>query len=125
MYVKQGLVFEKSTGALFGFTDLGNINNQLDEFEAPLKQNTSMLQRPIAKTMVVFMFKGLFTNIALAYAQFAATSLTGADLLPLLWKVIERLSRTGCCILGVTCDGGSLNRRFFSYIRSQETQSTN
>ena len=28
MYVKQG-VFEKSTGALFGFTDLGEVNNQL------------------------------------------------------------------------------------------------
>ena len=113
MYVKQGLVFEKSTGALFGFTDLGDFNNQLDEFEASLKHNTSMLQRPIAKAMIVFMFKGLFTNIALPYAQFAATSLTGADLFPLLWKVIERLTRTGCCILGVTCDGGSPNRRLF------------
>ena len=113
MYIKQGLVFEKSTGALFGFMDLGDINNQLDEFEASLKQNTSMLQRPIAKTMIVFMFKGFFTNIALPYAQFAATSLTGADLFPLLWKVIERLTRTGCCILGVTCDGGSPNQRLF------------
>ena len=32
IYIKQGLVFEKSTGALFGFTDLGDICNQLDEF---------------------------------------------------------------------------------------------
>ena len=88
MYVKQGLVFEKSTGALFGFTDLGEVNNQLDEFEASLKQNAS-LQRPLAKTMIVFMFKGLFTNTALPYAQFAVSSLTGADLLPLLWKVIQ------------------------------------
>ena len=113
MYVKQGLVFEKSTGALFGFTDLGEVINQLDEFEASLKQNASLLQRPLAKTMIVFMFKGLFTNTALPYAQFAVSSLTGADLLPLLWKVIERLTRTGCCILGVTCDGGSPNRRLF------------
>ena len=32
---------------------------------------------------------------------------------PLLWKVIERLTRTGCYILGLTCDGRSSNRRLF------------
>ena len=32
---------------------------------------------------------------------------------PLLWKVIKRLTRTGYYILGVTCDGGSSNRRLF------------
>ena len=63
--------------------------------------------------MIVFMFKSLFTNTALPYAQFAASSLRGADMFPLLSKVIERLTRTGCCILGVTCDGGSPNRRLF------------
>ena len=113
MYVKQGLVFEKSTGALFGFTDLGETNNQLHDFEAMLKTDASALQRPLAKTMVVFMFKGLFTNTALPYAQFAASSLTGADMFPLLWKVINRLTRIGCHVLGVTCDGGSPNRRLF------------
>jgi len=63
IYVKQGLVFEKSIGALFGFTDLGEVNNQLDEFETSLKHNASLLQRPLAKTIIVFMFKGLFTNL--------------------------------------------------------------
>ena len=113
MYIKQGLVFEHSTRALFGFTDLGEVNNQLDDFEAMLKKDASSLQRPLAKTMVVFMFKGLFTNIALPYAQFAASSITGADMFPLLWKVIERLTRVGCQVLAVTSDGGSPNRKLF------------
>ena len=52
-YVKQDLVFEKFTGALFGFTDLGEVNKQLDEFEAPLKNNVLLLQRPLTKTMIV------------------------------------------------------------------------
>ena len=60
--------------------------------------------------MIVFMFKGLFSNTASPYAQFASSSLTGADMFTLLWKVIERLTRTGCHILGVTCDGGSSNK---------------
>jgi len=54
MYVKQGLVFEKSTGALFGFTDLGEINNQLDEFEAFVKDSSSEMNRPLAKTVSVY-----------------------------------------------------------------------
>jgi len=43
MYIKQGLVFERSSGALFGFTDLGDVNNQLDDFEAMLKRDASSL----------------------------------------------------------------------------------
>ena len=78
-----------------------------------LKKDASSLQRPLAKTMVVFMFKGLFTNIALPYAQFAASSITGADMFPFFWKVIERLTRVGCQVLAVTSDGGSPNRRLF------------
>ena len=27
MYIKQGVVFEKSAGTLFGFTELGDVNN--------------------------------------------------------------------------------------------------
>jgi len=79
MYIKQGVVFEKSTGALVGFTDIGEVTNQLDDFEAMMKKS---LQRPLPKTMMVFMFKGLFTNIAMPYAHFAASLLTGADHFP-------------------------------------------
>jgi len=113
MYIKQGFVFERSSGALFGFTDLGEVNNQLDDFEAMLKRDATSLQRPLAKTMAVFMFKGLFTNIPLPYAQFAASSITGADMFPLLWRVIEHLTRVRCQVLAVTADGGSPNRRLF------------
>ena len=84
MYVKQGLVYEKSTRALFGFTDLGVVNNQLIDFEQSLSSDDTGLQRPLVKTMLVFMFKGLFTNIAMPYAQFPACSLKGLDMFPLL-----------------------------------------
>ena len=121
MYVKQGLVYEKSTGALFGFTDLGEVNNQLIDFEQSLSSDGTGLQRPLAKSMLVFMFKGLFTNIAMPYAQFPACSLKGVDMFPLLWEAIGRLSRLGCCVLGVTCDAGSPNRRLFQMHQTPDT----
>ena len=33
MYIKEGLVFDKSTGSLIGFADLGNVNNLFAEYE--------------------------------------------------------------------------------------------
>ena len=59
------------------------------------------------------MFKGLFTNIAMPYAQFPVCSLKGANVFPLLCEAVGRLSQMGCCVLGVTCDAGSPNRRLF------------
>ena len=48
-------------------SDLGEVNKQLDEFEVSLKNNVLLVQRPLTKTMIVFMFKDLFTNTALPY----------------------------------------------------------
>ena len=121
MCIKQGLVFEKSTGALFGFTDLGNISNQLDEFVQSFKDHSESLPRPLAKPMLVFMVKGLFNNISLPYAQFPVCSTKGGDMFPLLWKTIGRLERIGYIILGITCDGCSSNRRLFRLHRKDGT----
>ena len=107
MYVKQGLVYEKS-GALFGFTDLDEVHNQLYDFEQSLGGDGTGLQKPLAKTMIVFMFKGLFTNLAMSYAQFPACSLKGAHMFPLLWEAVGRFRQMRCCVLEVTCDAGPI-----------------
>ena len=48
------------------------------------------------------------------YVHFPTTSTTGADLFPILQKVISRLTRLGIQIMTVTCDGASENRLLFS-----------
>lgn len=121
MYIKQGLVFEKSTGSLFGFTDLGNVSNQLDEFLQSFKDHSESLPRPLAKAMLVFMVKGLFNNVSLPYAQFPVCSVKGGDIFPLLWKAIGRLERIGYTVLGITGDGCSPNRRLFKLHRKEGT----
>ena len=50
MYIKQGLVYEKSTVTLCGFTDLGEANNQLDDFKKSFNGDGTGLQRLLAKT---------------------------------------------------------------------------
>ena len=62
MYVKEGLVFEKSSGAVIEFSDLGDLNNILQDVERQFK-NPNDHQRPLAKVMLVFMVRGLFTSM--------------------------------------------------------------
>ena len=112
MHLKEGLVYDKGTGSLVGFCDLGGVVQQLKDFEQRLSSD-SPIKRPLAKTMIVFMVKGAFTNIKFPYAQFPMTSGTGYDLFPLLWQAIDRLECNGVCVLGVTADGASINRKLF------------
>ena len=40
MHIREDLVYDKHTGALLGFTNLGAINSHLDRFEQSLQANT-------------------------------------------------------------------------------------
>ena len=81
MYVKEGLTFDKATGALIGLTDFGEVTNKIMELEQHLKCG---LSRPVAKTVLTFMVKGLFTDISFPYAYFPVTDVKGQDIFPLL-----------------------------------------
>ena len=116
MYVKEGLVFNKHTGALTGFVDLGDATNHLDNYDEP--------KRKVAKTVVVLMVRGLVSDLIFPYAMFAAASLTGPDLFPLVWKAIGRLTLLGFRPLVITCDGAKNNRKMFAMHGDKNTYKT-
>lgn len=68
MHIREDLVYDKYTGRLIGFVDIGSINNHLAQFEQSLSEDDAA--PPLAKTMVVLMVKGLFTTLKFPYAQF-------------------------------------------------------
>ena len=107
MYVKESLVYDKHTGSLTGYSDIGEVNNLFTELEQDKKGSLS--RRPLAKSVLAFMVRGLFTSLKFPYVHFPTTSTTGAELFPILRKVISRLTRLGLQILTVTCDGASEN----------------
>ena len=72
MYIKEGLVLQKSSGALIGYQDLGDINNILYDAENQIK-NPNNCKRPLAKLMLVFMVRGLFSSLKFPYVQFPAS----------------------------------------------------
>ena len=94
MHIKEDLIYDKHSGALIGFANLGEINTHLLHFEHSLSQGDSASQ-PLAKTMLTFMVRGLFTSLRFPYAQFPCTKLTGDLLFDPFWEAIYRLERCG------------------------------
>jgi len=77
-YIKEELVYDKNTGTLTGYSDLGEVNNLLMAAEEKFKEPSSNIQRPLAKRMLVIMVRGLFTSLKFPYVQFPAASTKGA-----------------------------------------------
>jgi len=114
MYIKEGLVYNKFSGTLTGFVDLGDVDTHLSMYEAfSAQEGKKLTPRKLAKTIAVFMVNGLLTNLTFPYAVFPVSSLKAFHLFPLIWEVIGRLTRHNFQVLALTCDGASPNRKMF------------
>ncbi len=90
MKIKEGLVYNKHTGKIVGFTSLGDLNDDL------LKLVQDSEQPQVAKQLLTFMVRGILFNLNFPYAHFASYGATGdgatGDILfPLVWEAICRL----------------------------------
>lgn len=99
------------TGAVIGYTNLGEINSHLATFERSLFEGIT--KEPLANSMLVIMVRGLFTHLQFPYAQFPCTSLCGDQLFAPFWEAVCRIERCGLKVLGLTCDGLAANRHLF------------
>ena len=75
MTIKEDLVYDKHSGRLVGFVNLGEIYNHLLQFEQSF--NDEEAEPVLANSVIAFMVKGHFTNLRFPYAQFPCTSITG------------------------------------------------
>ena len=92
MYIREDLVNEKQTGNIIGFVNLGDVSNHLLAYGEMLEGEQNDESR-IAKTMMVFMVRGLFTRLRFPYAQFPCSSLTSDLLFHPFWQAVARLER--------------------------------
>ena len=121
MYIKEGLVYDKHSGALLGFTDVGSINNFLTEFEQSLASDSDIPFKALSKTMLVVMVRGLFINLQFPYAQFACSSVTGDQVFNPFWECVMHLKRCGFMVVAATADGASPNRTFMGIHRNPDS----
>jgi len=112
MHIREDLVYDKHSGALIGFANLGEINSHLLEFERSVDV-AAPHSEPLANSMTVFMVRGLFTRLQFPYAQFPSIKVSGDLLFEPFWEAVERLERCQLKVLAATADGASVNRKLF------------
>jgi len=111
VHIKHDLVYDKHDGHLIGFVDLGNTNNKILDYEKMLSPEES--EPELASTVLVFMVRGLPSNLNYPYVQFACNDLNGGQMFDPMWEAVSRLERLGFSVMGLTCDGASPNRRLW------------
>lgn len=91
MHIKEDLVYNKHTGELVGFVNLGDINSHLVKFEKSLSGEDQT--EPLAKSMLTIMVRGLFTLLQLPYAQFPCKTISGDLMYDPFWEAVSRIER--------------------------------
>ena len=89
IYIKSNLVYNKHDGSFVGFVNIGDINNQLLDFQAAIDSGEP--SPSLASTVIVFMVRGLLHKFAYPYAQFACGKLAGDLIFDPIWEAAAGL----------------------------------
>ncbi len=105
MKIQSNLVFDKVSGDLVGFIDLGdpmtNFSNLTDEDS-------------IATHALAFLVRGLCTDLKHIIAYFFTGNVTSFQLMPLFWRTVAVLEVSlSLRVCAAVNDGASPNRKFF------------
>ena len=103
---QEDLIWDKYSGELIGFVDLGDINTNY----ATLKN-----VKELATHVLVFLVKS--NPLSFSIATFATTGISSYQLMPIFWRAVLYLEKMNLKVIGATADGASPNRNFFVCIR--------
>ena len=105
MKVQEDLVWDKHSGELIGYIDLGDPELNC----ATMKQGSS-----IASHILVFLVRCIVNPLKFTLANFATCNATSVQLFPLFWKSVAILEdKCKLKVMGVTSDGASSNRTIY------------
>ena len=97
-------MFNKYSGKIIGFTQLGTINDDLLRLEQE--------EHPtFAKYVLAIMVRGtLCSKLEFPYAHFGTRGITADLMFPIIDEALYRLESRGIKIISITADGASPNR---------------
>ena len=85
-------MYDKYTGELIGFTDLGDINSHLLSLEQSFVDSKL---KPLATTIMTFMVRSLFSHLQFPYAHFPCHKVAGDLLYDPFCAAVYCLERCG------------------------------
>ena len=89
MKIKSNLVFDKHSGELINYLDLGDP----EKIFATTEQENNTL----ATHAFVFYLRGIVTNLKYSFAYFATNGVTSGQFMPLFWEDLAILEKTVDC----------------------------
>ena len=122
MKIKADLVFNRATGKLVGFTEMGSINEEINMFQARCNGEKGSDDRDFARYINMFMVRGIFTNLSYPFGYHASMGFTADQLFPLVWEATRVLEVVGLNVRAWVCDGASPNRKLFKLNRISEEE---
>ena len=104
MKVQEDLVWDRSTGKLIGFLDLG---------DTAINDSTISDETKLATHVMVFLVKSIMNPLSFSFAIFATDTASSAQIHSVFWKCVAILE-ISCQLKVITtvADGASTNRRF-------------
>ena len=77
MKIREDVVFNKCTGEIIGFVDLGeqSLDKKFQELRRRCKQDSRIRERIVATHMLVLMVQGIYFKMDVPVAQFPTTGL--------------------------------------------------
>ena len=104
MKIQNNLVWDKHTGELIGYVDLGD----------PNVNYVAMEPAEIATHMLTFFLRGLSSTLKFSFAHFATSGVSSEVLMPIFWRAVAVLELTcNLWVIAAVCDGATPNRIFF------------
>ncbi len=111
MKLQENLVFDKTSGELIGFIDLGDPLTTFANVDEDSDQ--------IASHALAFLVRGLCSHMKHVVAYYLTGNVTYFQLMPLFWKVVAVLETTvKVKVIAAVNDGASPNRKFLHFIVS-------
>ena len=104
MKTQENLVWDKNSGEMIGFVDLGNIN-----FNFATLKNT----QTFATHVLVFWVKSVANPLSYSFATFATDGITVYQIIPILWQAVKYLEKINLKVIAATADGASQNIKLF------------
>ena len=105
MKIQEDLVWDKHTGELIGYVDLG---------DKEVNQATLKDTQAVASHILVFLVRSIVNPFKFSLANFATKCVTSVQLFPLFWQAVGILEdRCNIKVMAVTSDGASSNRSFY------------
>ena len=105
MKISSNLVFDKHSGELIGYMDLGDPDGNF----ATLEKEDNLATHALS-----FFIRGLATDLKFNFAYFATDGVTAIQLFPIFWEAVGILElECNLWVIAATSDGATPNRRLY------------